>query len=71
MLAKTTTFFSNEEIQCGKFLFSGIEILDNQFSSGNKWDFELQFHFLDTDLYGLWIITFYQNCIVGVRREQQ
>lgn len=71
MLARMTTFFSDEDVQCGEFLFSGIEILDNQFSLGDKWNFELNFEFLDTDPYGIWIVTFYQNSITGIRREQQ
>lgn len=71
ILAKTTTFYSDEELQTGEFMLSGMEILDNHFSLGDKWDFELKFDFLDVDPYGVWTITFYQNCIVGIRREQQ
>ncbi|MDR2920354.1 MAG: hypothetical protein LBV72_13450 [Tannerella sp.] len=70
MLAKTTTFFSDEQIQDGEFAISGIEILDNQHSLENKWEFELQFELLDSDPYGLWTVTFQCNCIVGIRREQ-
>lgn len=71
MLAKTTTFFSDAQIQDGEFALSGVEILDNQHSLENEWAFELQFEFLDNDPYGLWIATFQQNCLVGIRREQQ
>jgi len=69
-LAETTSFFSEDEFRNAEFVVSGVEILDNQFSLEDKWEFELQFELLDSDPYGLWVVTFQQNCIVGVRREQ-
>jgi hypothetical protein len=73
-LAKATKFFPENAIDDGNFIVYGVEMLDNSFSIGDNWEFELRFEF-DTggeepiDPYGYWFVTFSNKGIISVRRE--
>jgi hypothetical protein len=73
-LARATKFFPENTIDNGNFIAYGVEILDNSFSIGDNWKFELCFEFDNDgeepiDPYGYWFVTFSNKGIIGVRRE--
>lgn len=46
-----------------------INYIDNTFSVGKQWEYEIVFCEYKLDCYGQWIITFHGPCIKGIRRE--